>query len=157
MDRMTKTANKKDRPKAAAPGGVENLSGRRIPESGPAEAAVIGSMIIKPACIEQVLELINSDAFYNPSNRCIFDAIIHLYQQNKGQVDGLLVRDELERRGVIAEIGGVQGLKRIMDSVPTTANVEYYAGILKENLLLRELIAAADEISQDAYNQADPS
>ena len=125
-----------------------------MPESLAAEAAVLGSMIIDPECIGQAVELLGSDCFYRLEHRLIFDALIGLYEQNRsGGVDGVLICDELERRGKLEEVGGVEYLAKIMESVPSSANVMYYAGIVKDKMLLREIIAAASEILNDAYSQ----
>jgi len=128
--------------------------GRSMPESLAAEAAVLGSMIIDPERIGQVVEQLRAEAFYRIEHRYIFDAIVSLYEKHKGGViDAVLLRDELERRKQLAEVGGVEYLGRIMDSVPSTANAMYYAGIVKDKMLLREVIAAAGEIMDEAYDQ----
>jgi len=130
------------------------LTGRSMPESLAAEAAVLGSMIIDPQCIGQVVELLNAEAFYRVEHRYIFDALIALYEKNKGEgIDAVLLRDELERRNLLQSVGGVEYLARIIETVPSTANVLYYAQIVKDKMLLRGLIDAATCILNDAYNQ----
>jgi replicative DNA helicase len=129
-----------------------------MPESLAAEAAVLGSMIIDPACIDEVVEQVSSDAFYRPEHQLIFDALVGLYENYsqfaKGAaVDGVLLRDELEKRGQLEKVGGVEYLARIMESVPSSANVLYYLGIVKDKMLLREVITAAGEILEDAYDE----
>ena len=129
------------------------LAGRSMPESLAAEAAVLGSMIIDPECIGQVVEMLRAEAFYRLEHQRIFDALVALYEKNKGTaIDGLLIRDELLKRGQMDEIGGVEYLAKIMNSVPSSANVMYYAGIIKEKMLLRQVIVAATEILDDAYD-----
>ena len=134
----------------------QNVS-RVMPESLAAEAAVLGSMIIDPQCIGEVVEQVSSGAFYRPEHQLIFDALVGLYE-NSGPlaegvaIDGVLLRDELERRGQLEKIGGVEYLGRIMESVPSAANVTYYLGIVKDKMLLREIITAAGEILDDAYD-----
>jgi len=128
---------------------------KSMPESLAAEAAVLGSMIIDPECIGQVVEHLNAESFYRMEHRYIFDAIIALYEKHKGGVlDGVLLRDELERRKQLDAAGGVEYIIRIVDSVPTTANVMYYTGIVKDKMLLREIIQAASDIMDEAYNQS---
>jgi replicative DNA helicase len=126
-----------------------------MPESLAAEAAVIGSMIIDPASIGQVVEILNRDAFYRIEHQLIYDAIIALYEKNRGEgIDGVLLRDELERRKHLEQAGGVEYLGRIINSVPSSANVGYYASIIKDKQLLRELIQTATDILNDAYDTA---
>ncbi len=133
-----------------------DVVGRSMPESLAAEAAVLGSMIIDAECIAEVIEqLNNSQAFYRIEHQMIFDALVSLYEKNRGKgVDGVLLRNELEKRKQLEEVGGVEYLAKIMESVPSSANVTYYAGIIKNKMLLREIASAATEILDDAYNQA---
>ena len=138
--------------KAGAAGALAN---RSMPESLAAEAAVLGSMIIDPVCISQVIEQLDRTAFYRVEHQMIFDALIALYERNRGEaIDAVLLRDELERRGQLDAVGGVEYLGKVMESVPSSANVMYYAGIVKDKMLLREMIAAASEILDDAYSQS---
>ncbi len=136
------------------PGTVGRPGVRSMPESVAAEAAVLGSMLIDPRCIAEVIEILGREAFYRVEHQHIFDGLIALYEKNKGQgIDAVLLRDELEKRKVLDEVGGAEYIARILESVPSAASVEYYAGIVKEKMLLRELIAAASEIMDEAYNQ----
>jgi replicative DNA helicase len=137
-----------------------------MPESLAAEAAVLGSMIIDPECISEVVELIGSGAFYRLEHRYIFEALVSLYEKGFatentegtekksqiGGIDAVLLRDELQKRKQLEAVGGVEYIAKILDSVPSSANVGYYAGIVKEKMLLRELIAAAGGILDDAYS-----
>ena len=139
----------------AAIGGGKSFSGRSMPESLAAEAAVLGSMMLDPECIGEVVEQLTSQVFYRVEHQIIFDALTGLYESNKaGALDGVLLRDELERRSQLGEIGGVEYLTKLMDSVPSSANVMFYAGIVKDKHLLRDLIQAGTEILDDAYDQA---
>jgi len=154
---------KTSKKKGESPGSLPARSGtkgdltvtRSMPESLPAEAAVLGSMIVDPRCIGDVVELLNRNAFYHGEHQILFDAIITLYEKNRGEgIDGVLVRDELERHNQTDAIGGLEYLQRVIESVPSSANVQYYAEIVREKMLLRESIAAATEILNDAYDES---
>lgn len=136
--------------------GARDVPARSVPESPAAEAAVLGSMIIDPACIGEVIELLGADgayAFYRVENQILYEAIVFLYDRNRGKgVDGVLLRDELESRKQLEQIGGLDYIAKIMQSTPTSANVMYYAGILRDKQMLRELIAAASEILDSAHD-----
>ena len=128
--------------------------GRSVPESLEAEAAVLGSMIIDSVCIGDVIEVLGSNAFYRVEHQIIFEALISLYEKNKsGVADAVLLRDELKKRGKLDEVGGVEYLAKIMESVPSSATVMYYAGIVKDKKLLRNVVQAAGEILESGYNQ----
>ena len=151
---MTRTSKERIGTAVPAP-DVSGLAGRSMPESLAAEAAVLGSMIIDPECIGQVVEQLKAEAFYRVEHRIIFDALIALYEKNKGEgIDAVLLRDELEKRRQLEEIGGVEYLAKVMESVPSSASVSYYAGIVKDKSLLREIIQAASEILNDAYDES---
>ncbi len=127
---------------------------RSMPESLAAEAAILGSMVIDPVCIGDVVEKIKTDAFYRIEHQMMFDAMVSLYEKNKGDgLDAVLLRDELEKRKQLVEVGGVDYLARVVESVPSSANVMYYTGIVRDKMLLREIIAAATDILNDAYDE----
>ena len=127
---------------------------RSMPQSLAAEAAVLGSMIIDPRCIGDVIELLDRSAFYHTEHQILFDAIIALFEKNRGEgIDGFLVRDELERRDQMQEIGGWEYLQRVLETVPSSANAAYYAEIVREKMMLRETIAAATDILNSAYDE----
>jgi len=149
VNQLTRTSKDKigEAEKGTLGAGPLDFANRSVP--------VLGSMIIDPECIGQVVEQLNADAFYRMEHRYIFDALIALYEKNKGEgLDAVLLRDELEKRKQLDEIGGVEYLAKIMESVPSSASVAYYGGIIKDKMLLRELIGAGSEILDDAYNPA---
>ncbi|GAH45066.1 unnamed protein product, partial [marine sediment metagenome] len=144
-----------------------NLTVRSMPESLSAEAAVLGSMMIDPECIGDVIEIVKQDSFYRTEHQYIFDAIIALYEKHPALpvidqadlrsghgIDAVLLRDELEKRKQLEKVGGVEYIAKILDSVPSSANVAYYAGIVKNKSLLREIIQATTEILNDAYDES---
>ncbi|MFA5251495.1 MAG: replicative DNA helicase [Phycisphaerae bacterium] len=132
---------------------IAALTSKIMPESLAAEAAVLGSMIIDPVCIGQVVEMLGRGSFYRVEHQLIYDAVIALYEKNRGDgIDGVLLRNELEGRKQLEQVGGVEYLGKLTNSVPSSANVAYYAGIIKDKQLLREIIQAATEILNDAYD-----
>ena len=135
-----------------APGAL--ATARSMPESLAAEAAVIGSMIIDPESIGEVIEILDRDAFYRIEHRHLYEALISLYEKNKGVgIDAVLLRDELIKHNHLEEVGGVEYIGKILDSVPSSANLVYYANIVKDKMLLRDLIGVASEILDGAYHQ----
>jgi replicative DNA helicase len=124
---------------------------RSVPESLEAEAAALGSMILDPACIGQVVEMIKAESFYRTEHQIIFNALIALYEQNK-DIDIVLLRDELKKRNQIEQAGGVDYLVRVAESVPSAASVNYYCQIVQDKALVRELITATNEILNNAYD-----
>jgi len=155
--------------KVASSANTAALIGRAMPESLAAEAAVLGSMILDPSCIGEVVEELDSQAFYRREHQYIFDALVSLYEKGPlsrlpdkagnatepgHPIDAVLLRDELESRRQLEEAGGVEYIAKLMDSVPSAANVMYYARIVKEKFLLRQVIAVASEIIDSAFDES---
>ncbi len=135
--------------------GEHVLTHRNMPESLSAEAAVLGSMIIDPECIGDVIDIVKQDSFYRTEHQYIFEALIALFEKHRSHgIDAVLLRDELEKRKQLEKVGGVEYIVKILDSVPSSANVAYYAGIIKDKMLLREIIQATTEILNDAYDES---
>lgn len=123
-----------------------------MPESAEAEAAVLGSMVLDRSCISQIVQMLKPDSFYRLEHQMVYSAILDLFERGpEVDVDLVLLRDELKKRGQLDEVGGVDYLIRVVDSVPSSSNVEYYANIVKEKQMLRELITATSEILSNAY------
>ena len=128
---------------------------RQLPESLAAEAALVASAILDPTCIADLLPTLDRTAFFHEAHQILFDVIVALYEKNGEQgLDGFLVRDELERRNQIEEIGGWEYLQRVIESVPSAANAAYYADIVREHAWRRMLIVTAREIADAAYDPA---
>ena len=128
---------------------------RHMPESLAAEAAVLGSLIIDPSCIGDVVERIKRDSFYRVEHQIIFEVLVDLYQNHRSEViDGVVLRDELEKRKQLEAIGGVEYLGRIVESVPSSANVLYYSNIVADKAILRDLIQASSSTLDQAYDQS---
>lgn len=123
-----------------------------MPESLEAEMSVLGSMLIDPECIGDVVAQIQDDSFYRIEHQAIFNALVHLYENNSA-VDLVLLRNELERRGKLNDAGGVDYLVRVAEEVPSAASIEHYTEIVKNKAMLRQLIAATNEILAEAYDQ----
>jgi len=141
---------------SGAPAGFAETT-RVPPQSIEAEMSVLGSMMIDSDIIGLVLPIIGreeSRCFYRPDHRTLYETLVDLYDQNQA-IDLVVMKEELDRRGVIEEVGGVDYLVQLVESVPSAANAEYYARIVRDKAMLRNLIAATGEILVDAYNPAD--
>ena len=128
---------------------------REFPQSIAAEAAVLGSILIDPPCFAEAAELLCVEAFAYYENRAIYEALLRISNRGDGKsIDAVLLRDELVTMGKMEEVG-IEHLVKIMDSVPSSANVMYYAEIVREKYLLRRLISACGDICERAYDQCD--
>ena len=115
------------------------------PQNIEAEKSVLGSMLIDEEAIGLALEILDESWFYENTHRQIYTAILDLYN-NRKNVDLITLADKLRSDGQLDMIGGVPYLSSIIDMVPTSANVEHYAYIVKEKGILRKLIHNATHI-----------
>ena len=118
-----------------------------------AEQNLLGSMMLNRDAIPGVVSIITlaeSAWFYRPDHRKLFEAIVDIYDANQ-PMDLSIIRNELQRRQLLEEVGGVSYLIRLAESVGSWANAEHYAKIVRDKGLLRDVIRVAGEISRDAY------
>lgn len=128
--------------------------GRIPPHNIEAEQAVLGCMLLDADVIPTVTELIKSEDFYRDDHREICEAIIDITEK-AGPVDIITVSEQLQLRGTLDNIGGLDYLAGITGAVPTTANARHYAKIVEEKALLRRLIKAAADISGMSYEASE--
>ncbi len=122
------------------------------PYSMEAEQALLGAVLINPACYTRVSGIVRPDSFYIPQHKAIFGAIANLDYLNQ-KIDPLLVLEELKQNGTYDEAAGKNYLAQLAQSVPSVENVESYARIIKEKYYLRTLMEAAEEMLKNAANE----
>lgn len=127
--------------------------GRQLPHNLEAEQGVLGGLLLAPERFELIEGHIEPEDFFNKGYGAILGAMIELNRTGK-PIDVLLLRDLLESRQELGIVGGAAGLASLTDSVPTGANVEYYANIVREKSQQRKLIAAATNIVEMASGSA---
>ncbi len=131
---------------------AQEINEKIPPQNIDAEMAVLGSMLIDHEAIGQAIELLNESCFYKDAHKKIFSTVIRLYDENKA-IDIITLIDELKRQNILEEIGGPAYITNLTSSVPTSANLIHYAKIVKEKMLLRNLITTATKIVSDCYGQ----
>ncbi len=124
---------------------------RSPPHSREAEESVIGAVLLSEEAVNEVMDRIHPEDFYVPAHQAVFESIRDLFNSNQ-PIDAVTVAEELRRRGELDKIGGVAYLTRLVDIVPSTSNVVYYAGIVEEHAKRRELIRAGSAITDFAFD-----
>jgi len=119
-----------------------------------AEESVNGSLLIDGRAIYDIAIILKAEDFYSEQNRWIFQACLSLYQRDEA-INQITVAQELDRQGILEKCGGAAYLSHLISTVPTSLDVEHYANIVYRLSIMRQLIAAADSISQIGY-KADP-
>lgn len=125
------------------------IDGSMLPFSLEAEQAVLGSLLIDSNCIINVADILSPNNFYVPQHVSIYTVILEMYS-NSRPVDPVTVLEELKTQGVYDDAGGKKYLYELAQAVPTTANIETYANIIKDKYYVRSLILAARKIISDA-------
>ena len=128
---------------------MDELLGKKIPYSSQAEQAVIGSMLIDPRCIAEVVKKLRADEMYVRANRDVYETILAMFSYGQ-TVDPVTVIDQMKVRGVYEENTPAY-LAEIMRITPTSANVMEYVTIIKDRALLRSISTVADEINAMVY------
>ncbi len=123
---------------------------RLPPAAVEAEMCMLASMMLDKDMVGQVVQILTRDELYQADHQILFDIIVKLYEQNR-PIDAVIVTEELKKRQLLDEVGGVAYLGQILNSVPSSAHGAHYAGIVREKALLRQLIAASNDILRDAY------
>ncbi len=127
---------------------------RKLPFSLPAEQSLLGSILIDPEAINQVADKLAADDFYLTEHKQIFLAMQELFLASRN-IDVVTLIDMLVKGGVYDKSGGEDYLRTLAESVPDAMNLLDYAKIVKEKSVLRQLIAAGNEISELAYSEQD--
>ncbi|VGQ26152.1 replicative DNA helicase [Streptococcus pyogenes] len=117
-----------------------------------AEQSVLGSIFISPDKLIAVREFINPDDFYKYAHKIIFRAMITLSDRNDA-IDATTIRTILDDQDDLQSIGGLSYIVELVNSVPTSANAEYYAKIVAEKAMLRDIIARLTESVNLAYDE----
>ncbi|HEY2585239.1 MAG TPA: replicative DNA helicase [Tepidisphaeraceae bacterium] len=123
---------------------------RLPPHSIEAEMCLLASMMLDKEMVGQIVQIVDREAFYQADHQVIYDVAVKLYEQNR-PIDAVIVREELAKRQLLEEVGGVAYLAQILNSVPSAAHGAHYATIVREKGMLRQLIAASNDILRDAY------
>jgi replicative DNA helicase len=124
---------------------------RVLPQDVLAEQSVLGSLFISPDKLITVREFIEPDDFYKHSHKIIFRAMISLSDRNEA-IDATTVRSILADQGDLQNIGGLSYIAELVNAVPTSANAEYYAKIVSEKAMLRNIIARLTDSVNQAYD-----
>ena len=124
----------------------EQLLLKQLPHSVEAEQAVLGSMLIDPRCVPEVIDQLRPDDFYLRQNRDIYETIYSMFNYSL-TIDPVTVLENMKQNGVYDENNSRGYLLQLMDTTPTAANVKEYIGIIKDKTLLRRVAETAGELT----------
>tara|TARA_Y100001970_G_scaffold294115_1_gene447049 strand:- start:5111 stop:6466 length:1356 start_codon:yes stop_codon:yes gene_type:complete len=124
--------------------------GRLSPSIVEAEAAVLGCILINPEAMAQSMQIINEKDFYNQSHSIIYENMLTLFENNN-TIDYVSVIEQLKKNKKLKDVGDAYYITGLTEQAPSTQNVEYYAKLVKEKSILRNIINVAANMSNDAY------
>ncbi len=127
---------------------------RLPPHSIEAEEAVLGSLLIDPDAIFDVATFLKPESFYSAKNKWVYEAILSLNDRRE-PLDLVTLTEELRRRGHLEEIGGEAYIISLLHAVPTAINAESYGRLVEATAVRRQMIKAASDIANLAYNEAE--
>lgn len=120
------------------------------PQNLDSEKALLGSIMLKPEVMIDVLDMITPESFYAEKHRVIFQAMLDLFNK-KEPIDLLSLSTKLKEKKMMEHVGGDSYLTELVNTVPSASNVKHYAEIVRRKYVLRNLINAAENISQSGY------
>jgi len=124
---------------------------REIPHNIDAEQSVLGAMFLTKKALQKALELLDGSEFYSDNHAKIFECMKNL--EAKGSiVDITTVADELSNRNWLKQVGDIEYLTEIIESVPSAAGIDEYIKIVEDKSILRRLIDEATSIITNSYN-----
>ncbi len=123
------------------------------PQSIDAERALLGSIMLRPEVMHDLIEVINPSCFYVDKHRLIYTTMLELFAKSK-PIDLLSLSSRLEERELLDQVGGSSYLTEIVNGVPSAANATHYGEIIQKKFLMRNLITAANTINQMGYDES---
>ena len=134
---------------------IEQLGGRIPPHNLPIERALLCSALIDPEGFGKIVDIIDTDSFYDRRHSLIFNGMSRLFS-TASPIDALTVSEELEKAGDLESAGGDPYLAGLTNEVATSTHIEHYAKVIQEKATLRRLISTSTSIAYDAYETEDP-
>ncbi|MBI2120238.1 MAG: replicative DNA helicase [Parcubacteria group bacterium] len=130
-------------------------SGFRIPpQSIESERALLGSIMLRPEVLYDIMDVLNEDSFYAEKHRLTFRSMLDLFSKHE-PIDLLSLSTRLKERNLLDNIGGNSYLAELVNSVPSSANAKHYADVVQKKHVLRNLIDASNRVSEMGYNEGE--
>ncbi len=134
---------------------LKSKPGLRVPpQNSDSEKALLGSIMLRPEVIYDILDIISEDCFYSEKHRIVFKAMTELFAK-KEPMDLLTLSSILKEQNQLDSIGGNIFLTELVETVPSSANAEHYAKIVHKKYMMRRLIGAGEDISNLGYNESE--
>ncbi len=127
------------------------LAERKLPHSLDAESSVLGALLVDCKSAAGVFQILSAEDFYSPRHAKVFTTFQSLYDRHS-TFDEVLAFDDLQRQGLGESVGGMVFLEELVRRVPTAANAEHYANIVREKAILRALVSTCSDLIQNVFD-----
>ncbi|MFA5830414.1 MAG: replicative DNA helicase [Candidatus Paceibacterota bacterium] len=132
----------------------QNSAFRVPPQSIESEKALLGSIMLRPEALYDIMDVLKHESFYAEKHRIIFNAIMDLFNKHE-PIDLLTLSNVLKEKNLLESIGASSYLAELVNSVPSSANAKHYADVVQKKHVLRNLIDASNRVSEYGYNEAE--
>ena len=133
---------------------MDNKIGLRIPpHSLEAEMALLGSIMLRPDAIYEVLDIVTPTSFYFEKHKTVFETMLELFGKHQ-PIDILSLSSRMKEKELLERIGGTTYLTELSSTVPSSANAKHYAEIVMKKFMMRQLIEASEHLSHLGFNEA---
>ncbi|HRH25416.1 MAG TPA: replicative DNA helicase [Parcubacteria group bacterium] len=132
---------------------LASLKIRVPPHNLEAEMALLGSVMLRPDAIYEIMDISSPASFYFEKHRTIFEAMLELFAKRE-PIDILSLSSKLKEKGLLERVGGASFLTELTTTVPSSANIKHYAEIVRKKFMMRELIDASEYISHLGFNES---
>lgn len=130
---------------------TRSVQGRIPPQHIQSEVALLGSIMLEPDVLHDIMDVVSPESFYVERHRIIYKAMLGLFSKGK-PIDLVSLSSKLKDKKQIDQIGGQAYLTELVEAVPSAANAKYYADLVQKKYMMRELIKAADHVAQLGYD-----
>lgn len=127
---------------------------RQLPNSADAERAILGAVLLDNGLISQAIEHLRPEDFYVPSHRRIFVAMITLFERG-AEINPILIGEELKKENALESVGGISFITNLTYGLPHSTNIVHFTKVVRGKSMLRQLIKAANKITQEALAEED--
>ncbi len=131
---------------------IRKINIRIPPQNIESERALLGSIMLRPETLAEIMDILRPEAFYADKHKTIFEAMTHLYERRE-PIDLLTLSSKLKESVDLDRIGGMSYLTEMVNSVPSSSNAEHYAEIISKKYTMRRLIEAAEGIVKIGYDE----
>ncbi|HOZ53876.1 MAG TPA: replicative DNA helicase [Bacilli bacterium] len=126
------------------------MKNKNMPYNLDAEKAVLGAAFLSKDALQKVCDELDSESFYNEANAKIFNVLVEL-NDKRSPIDITIVANKLSDKKILTEVGNIEYLSEVIDSLPAATNIDYYINIVRDKAILRKIIEVSTDIASKAY------